>query len=279
MRLCTYRDGGGSRLGAVEGDLIRPLEGRDVRDALEAIPSTAPGPAGAAGRGGAARSAVAGHPARDRAQLPRPRGRDRRRAAGTAAAVRQAGLLGHGAGRRGGAAGLHGRARLRGRAGGRDRPGRPRRAGRAGPRPRVRVRGDERPLRARPPARGAPVDPRQGRRRLRPVRPLDHDGRRGARPPGAVHPHLGQRRAAPGRHDPRHGLLGGRADRVLLVELHPAPGRRDHHRHPGRGRRRPGAEGVPPARRPRAGRDRRSSARWSTRSDDAGGGARCASSP
>jgi 2-keto-4-pentenoate hydratase/2-oxohepta-3-ene-1,7-dioic acid hydratase in catechol pathway len=44
MRLCTYRDGGGTRLGAVEGDVIRPLEGRDVRDALEAIPSTAPGP-------------------------------------------------------------------------------------------------------------------------------------------------------------------------------------------------------------------------------------------
>ena len=103
----------------------------------------------------------------------------------------------------------------------------------------------------------APVDPRQGRRRLRPVRPLDHDGGRGARPPGAVHPHLGQRRAAPGRHDPRHGLLGGRADRLLLVELHPAPGRRDHHRHPGRRRRRPGSEGVSPARRPRAGRDPR----------------------
>ena len=43
MRLCTYRDGRGTRLGAVEGDLIRPLEGRDVRDALEAVPSPAPG--------------------------------------------------------------------------------------------------------------------------------------------------------------------------------------------------------------------------------------------
>lgn len=43
MRLCTYRDGGGTRLGAVEGDLVRPLEGRDVRDALEAVPPAAAG--------------------------------------------------------------------------------------------------------------------------------------------------------------------------------------------------------------------------------------------
>ena len=77
----------------------------------------------------------------------------------------------------------------------------PRRAGRGRrPGPRLRLRGDERRDRPRPPARRAPVDPRQGRRRLRPVRPLDHDRRRGARPPGAVHPHLGQRRSAPGRH-------------------------------------------------------------------------------
>lgn len=44
MRLCTYRDGAGTRLGSVEGDLIRPLEGRDVREALEAVPPAASGP-------------------------------------------------------------------------------------------------------------------------------------------------------------------------------------------------------------------------------------------
>jgi 2-keto-4-pentenoate hydratase/2-oxohepta-3-ene-1,7-dioic acid hydratase in catechol pathway len=44
MRLCTYRDGEGTRLGAVDGDVIRPLEGGDVRDALEAVPPAAPGP-------------------------------------------------------------------------------------------------------------------------------------------------------------------------------------------------------------------------------------------
>ena len=40
--------------------------------------------------------------------------------------------------------------------------------GRTGPGPRLRLRGDERPLRARPPARRAPVDPREGRRRASP---------------------------------------------------------------------------------------------------------------
>ncbi len=42
MRLCTYRDGRGSRLGSVDGAMVVPLEGRDVRDALGAPP----GPAG-----------------------------------------------------------------------------------------------------------------------------------------------------------------------------------------------------------------------------------------
>jgi 2-keto-4-pentenoate hydratase/2-oxohepta-3-ene-1,7-dioic acid hydratase in catechol pathway len=44
MRLCTYRDGGGSRLGSVEDGLVVPLAGRDVGDALAGLPE----PAGAA---------------------------------------------------------------------------------------------------------------------------------------------------------------------------------------------------------------------------------------
>ncbi len=195
-----------------------PRRARRARDG----PARGVRAAGSPGRGGAARAPSAGDPARDRAQLPRPCGRDGGRPAVAAAAVRQARVLDHGAERRGRPAGLHGGARLRGGAGGRHRPDRPRRAGRTGPGPRLRLRGDERPLRARPPARRAPVDPREGRRRLRPVRPLDHHRRRGARPSGAVHPHLGQRRSAPGRHHPRHGLLGRRPHRLLLVQLHPA---------------------------------------------------------
>jgi 2-keto-4-pentenoate hydratase/2-oxohepta-3-ene-1,7-dioic acid hydratase in catechol pathway len=34
MRLCTFRDANGSRLGEVRGDLVQPLAGRDVRDAI-----------------------------------------------------------------------------------------------------------------------------------------------------------------------------------------------------------------------------------------------------
>lgn len=34
MRLCTFRDPGGTRLGQVLGDRVRPLDGRDVRDAI-----------------------------------------------------------------------------------------------------------------------------------------------------------------------------------------------------------------------------------------------------
>jgi acylpyruvate hydrolase len=44
MRLCTYRDGGGSRLGSVEDGVVVPLAGRDVGDALAGLPE----PAGAA---------------------------------------------------------------------------------------------------------------------------------------------------------------------------------------------------------------------------------------
>ena len=59
---------------------------------------------------------------RDRPELPRPRGRDRRRAADPAAAVRQAPLVGDGPAGRHRAPRLHGRARLRGRAGRGHRP-------------------------------------------------------------------------------------------------------------------------------------------------------------
>jgi 5-carboxymethyl-2-hydroxymuconate isomerase len=44
MRLCTYRDRGGSRLGSVEDGFVAPLAGRDVADALSGTPEPA-GPA------------------------------------------------------------------------------------------------------------------------------------------------------------------------------------------------------------------------------------------
>lgn len=44
MRLCTYRLDSRTRLGRVEGDLVVPLQGSDVRDALTEVPA----PAGAA---------------------------------------------------------------------------------------------------------------------------------------------------------------------------------------------------------------------------------------
>ncbi|MGD9695990.1 MAG: fumarylacetoacetate hydrolase family protein [Thermoleophilia bacterium] len=49
MRLCTFRDDGGTRLGAVDGDRVTPLAGRDVRDAIGAGPPAAAGPAVALG--------------------------------------------------------------------------------------------------------------------------------------------------------------------------------------------------------------------------------------
>ena len=113
--------------------------------------------------------------------------------------------------------------------------------------------------RARPPARRAPVDPRQGRRRLRPLRPVDHHRRRGARPSGASDPHLGQRRAAPGRH--HRDMIFSVADLIACCSrsFTLRARRRDHHRHPGRGGRRPRPAGVPAPRRPGAGGDRRRS--------------------
>ena len=41
MRLCTYRDRGGTRLGSVEDGTVVPLAGRDVADALERTPEPA----------------------------------------------------------------------------------------------------------------------------------------------------------------------------------------------------------------------------------------------
>ena len=38
MRLCTYRDRGGPRLGSVDDGTVVPLAGRDVADALERTP-------------------------------------------------------------------------------------------------------------------------------------------------------------------------------------------------------------------------------------------------
>ena len=52
---------------------------------------------------------------------------------------------------------------------------------------------------ARPAEARAAVDAREGRRRLLPVGAVDHDRRRGARPDDLRAPHVGQRRAAPGR--------------------------------------------------------------------------------
>ncbi len=44
MRLCTFRDANGTRLGEVLGDVVQPLDGADVRDAIGAA---VPGPVGA----------------------------------------------------------------------------------------------------------------------------------------------------------------------------------------------------------------------------------------
>jgi 2-keto-4-pentenoate hydratase/2-oxohepta-3-ene-1,7-dioic acid hydratase in catechol pathway len=49
MRLCTFRDPSGTRLGSVEGDLVRPLAGGSVRDALAAVPPPAGDPVPLAG--------------------------------------------------------------------------------------------------------------------------------------------------------------------------------------------------------------------------------------
>jgi 2-keto-4-pentenoate hydratase/2-oxohepta-3-ene-1,7-dioic acid hydratase in catechol pathway len=49
MRLCTYRDRDGSRLGSVEGGMVVPLAGRDVSDALDRTPEPAGPPVPLAG--------------------------------------------------------------------------------------------------------------------------------------------------------------------------------------------------------------------------------------
>ena len=39
MRLCTFLDAGRTRLGRVDGDVVQPLDGRDVRDAIDGTPA------------------------------------------------------------------------------------------------------------------------------------------------------------------------------------------------------------------------------------------------
>jgi hypothetical protein len=49
MRLCTYRAAGATRLGRVEGDIVVPLDGRDLTDALDGLPPVAGDPVPLAG--------------------------------------------------------------------------------------------------------------------------------------------------------------------------------------------------------------------------------------
>jgi len=49
MRLCTFLDAGRTRLGRVDGDLVQPLDGRDVRDALVEMPGPVGSPVPLAG--------------------------------------------------------------------------------------------------------------------------------------------------------------------------------------------------------------------------------------
>ncbi len=49
MRLCTFLDAGRTRLGSVHGDMVQPLDGRDVRDALAGVPFEAGDPLPLAG--------------------------------------------------------------------------------------------------------------------------------------------------------------------------------------------------------------------------------------
>ena len=49
MRLCTYRERDGSRLGSVGGGMVVPLAGRDVSDALDRTPEPAGAPVPLAG--------------------------------------------------------------------------------------------------------------------------------------------------------------------------------------------------------------------------------------
>ena len=58
-------------------------------------------------------------------------------------------------------------------------------------------------------------------------------------PAGPGHPHLGQRRAPPGRAHVRHDLLLRPDDRAPVDGVHPGAGHADHHRHAGRRGRRP----------------------------------------
>ena len=235
MRLCTFRDANGPRLGEVLGDRVQPLDGADVRDA---IGGPVPAPVG---------DPV---PLADLALLPplRP-GKvigigwnypDHAREMGgrtldapvvfsklatsitgpSDPVVRPA---------------LHAGARLRGRAGRGDRPARARRGARRRPGPRLRLRRDERRHGARPAAGRAAVGARQGRRRLRAVRAVGDDRatrcptrRRCASAPGSTATCARTARTAGmafTRRRPGH-LVRGR--------VHARARRRDRDRHPAR---------------------------------------------
>ena len=278
MRLCTFLEPGRTRLGSVRGDLVQPLDGRDVRDALDGLPAESgppvpleglvlapplvPGKLLGVGHNYLAHALERGVP------IPvEPLIFSKLVTSVTGPAddvVRPPYTDG---------------ARLRGRARGRDRDAG---AGRARVRralARLRVRRDERHHRARPPADRAAVDARQGRRHVRALRAVDHDRRRGARPPGAPRAHLGGRRTAPGRLDRRHDVRRRRPDRVVR-----GGASRWSRGTSSRPARRP-ASARPATRRCSSGpatscaSRSRGSARSRTRSDDARGGAPARSGP
>ena len=226
MRLCTFRDAGrnppGSGRGRRRPAARGPGRARRPRDG----PARGVRAAGSAGRGWSCSRAAApgkllgiGLNYRDHAAETGARRCRRSRCCSPSSSPRSRGRAARSSGRRytdeldyeGELAVVIGRTA-------------PRRAGRGGRLDHVfgyAVMNDV--SRARPPARGAPVDPREGRRRLRPVRALDHDGRRGARPAGA-------RPSAPGstaicaRTAPPRDMVFSVADahRLLLGQLHPA---------------------------------------------------------
>ena len=49
MRLCTFLDAGRTRLGSIRGEMVHPLDGADVRDALAGVPAEAGDPVPLAG--------------------------------------------------------------------------------------------------------------------------------------------------------------------------------------------------------------------------------------
>ncbi|CAA9250603.1 MAG: 2,4-diketo-3-deoxy-L-fuconate hydrolase, partial [uncultured Acetobacteraceae bacterium] len=124
--------------------------------------------------------------------------------------------------------------------------------------PRGRLRRRQRRVRARVADRARRLlGQRQGLRHLRPRRPLAGDARRGAGPAGPLDvPGRGRGAHAGGQH--AHHDLRRPHHRQLRVALHhPAPGRRDLHRHAaGRGPRQEAGPGLPQARPDHAPRHR-----------------------